>query len=182
MSPQPLLDNDRYEQFVLLFTRSQPALLSYVLSMLPRWSDAEDVVQQTSLVLWRKFDEFQPGTDFVSWACQIAKYKVLNYRRQIGRDRHVFCEALLHVLADEGVADLERLEAERHALRQCLNRLDRSERDLIEQCYAEGSVIKQVAERRGDLPSRLYKRLDRIRAALLRCIEAALAREGEHDL
>lgn len=180
--PQPgQSDNQRNEQFVALFARSQSALFGYILSLLPRWSDAEDVLQQTSIVLWRKFDEFDqddPQSDFVHWACRIARYKVLNFLKKCGRDRHVFSEELVAFLAEEGMDDLGRLDAERRALAQCLNELQDRHRLLILDCYSGARTIKQVAERMGRTPNSLYKLLHRVREGLLRCIERALATGG----
>lgn len=175
----PALDDkveaDRHQQFLLLYTRSHAALFSYILSLLPNWSDAEDILQQTCLVLWQKFAEFEPGTDFVAWSCSIARYKVLNSLRARGRDRHVFATDVLERLADEGLVDVQRLDAERKALNYCLQKLPPDERDLVHTCYDVGASIKRVAEHLGRSPNSCYKLLNRIRESLLRCVEARLA-------
>jgi RNA polymerase sigma-70 factor (ECF subfamily) len=150
---------------------------------LPSWADAEDVFQQTSLVLWRKFDQFDlddPNGNFVSWACRIARFKVLNHLKQHGRDRHVFSDALLGLLAEEGIQDAKRLDAERHALANCLGQLQTRHRQLIRACYGGGTTIRQVAQSLGRTPNSLYKLLNKIRAILLRCIEKSLAMGAEH--
>ena len=67
-----------HEQFTSLLLRHHAALLGYILSLVSNWSDAEDILQQASVVMWRKFGEFQPGSDFRSWGCQIAKFHALN--------------------------------------------------------------------------------------------------------
>jgi RNA polymerase sigma-70 factor, ECF subfamily len=178
-SPQ----NERYEQFVGLFARHQSAIFGYILSLLPTWADAEDVFQQTSLVLWRKFDEFDladPASNFASWGCQIARYKALNHLKKHGRDRHVFSDDLVGLLADEGIEDTRRLEAQRRALAGCLGHLHARHRQLISLSYGGGTTIRQVAENLGRTPNSLYKVLNKIRAGLLRCIEKTLATGAEH--
>jgi RNA polymerase sigma-70 factor (ECF subfamily) len=168
-------DMPRQEEFVLLYTKTSAALFSYSLSLLPNWSDAEDILQQTSLELWRKFSQFEAGSDFLAWACQIARYKALTLMRSRGRDRHVFSLEVVERIAEEGIAETRLLDAERKALNDCLQKLRASERELLQRCYAVGATIKQVAEQVGRTPNSLYKVLNRIREALLRCIEARLA-------
>lgn len=168
----------RCELFVALFARHQPALFAYVLSLVANWADAEDVVQQASVVLWRKFDEFEPGTDFAAWGCRIARFKALNLLRSRGRDRLVFSDELLELIAEEGLEDLDRLEAERRALGQCLERLESEDRRLVQRCHAVGANVRHIAEELGRTPNALYKWLNRLRAALLTCIESRLAAEG----
>lgn len=175
-------DPSNSELFVALFARNQSAIFGYILSLLPKWSDAEDVLQQTSVVLWRKFDQFDladPESDFARWACQIARFKVLNHLKKHGRDRHVFSEKLLDLMAAEGLDDVENLHEERLALADCLNKLQQRPRQLVRSCYGGTSTIKDVALRMGRTPNSIYKSLNRIRERLLQCIERALALGGE---
>ncbi|MBN1588921.1 MAG: sigma-70 family RNA polymerase sigma factor [Pirellulales bacterium] len=172
----------RNEQFVSLFVRNQWALFSYIFSLLPSWADAEDMFQQTSMILWRKFEQFDqkdPQSNFVHWACQIARFEVLNYMKKNRRDRHVFSDTLFEMLAEEGMSETARLENERRALAGCLDQLQTGHRRLIQQCYAGKDSVTQVAQWMGCTPNSLYKRLHRIRIALLRCIEQTLAAGGK---
>ena len=63
--------------------RSTPATSGGFISTPSRYCpplDAEDVLQEANLVLWRKFDQYQEGTNFFAWACQIIRYEVLKYQ------------------------------------------------------------------------------------------------------
>ena len=167
---------DLYESFVQVFARHEPGLRSFVRLLVPTWDDLDEVVQQACIVMWRKYGDFEPGTDFLSWACTIARFEVLKYRRARARDRHVFGEALIELLADEGGREAARRERERRALDTCIERLNPQQRELIQRCYS-GVSIKDVAESLGRSSTSLYKALDRIRRALLDCIERSLAQE-----
>ena len=72
----------RGEEFMALYSGHQRRLYLYVMTLLPASVDAEDVLQETNLVLWRKFDQYLPGTNFFAWACQITRYEVLKYRER----------------------------------------------------------------------------------------------------
>lgn len=175
---QPLRQEAMYESFVQDFARHEPGLRSFVRPLVPTWEDMQEVIQQTCVVLWRKYGQFEPGTDFLSWACTIARFEVLKYRRTRARDRHLFGEELIALLADEGAAEADRRERERRALEGCIQRLPPQQRELIERCYGGGVSIKQVAESLGRSATSLYKTLDRIRLVLLQCIERCLAQEA----
>lgn len=173
---QPENRNDAYESFVQMFARHEPVLRSFVRPLVPTWDDLDEVIQQTCVVLWRKFGDFEPGTDFLAWACTIARFEVLKYRRTRARDRHVFGVELISLLADEGALETALRERERRALDTCLERLLPPHRELVCQCYS-GTSIKDVAESLGRSATGLYKALDRIRVTLLDCIERSLAQE-----
>src|SRR5262245_8265994 len=85
-------DLDREEQFLQLFLANERRIYAFILALVPVWSDADDLLQETSAVLWRKLDEFQPGSDFVAWALKIARFEVLNYRKRQSRDRGLFSD------------------------------------------------------------------------------------------
>ena len=82
----------------LLATRQRPIFL-YAMSLLGNVDDAEEVVQESGLVLWKKFQEYQPGTDFVRWACQIARYQSLKLRARRFRGPQVFSNEFLAMIA-----------------------------------------------------------------------------------
>ena len=175
---KPVQPGAAYESFVVLFARHQPLLRAFVRPMVFTWDDMEEVMQQTSVVLWRKYGDFEEGTDFLAWACTIARYEVLKFRRTRARDRHIFGEELLAMLADEGAAELAQRERERKALELCVEGLRPEHRELIRRCYGRGTTIKEAAKSLGRSATGLYKALDRIRVLLLGCIEKRLAQEA----
>ena len=174
-SPPP---SAAYEQFLRLFAHNERGLRAFVRSLLPSREHSDEVLQETCVVLWRKFAEFEAGTDFLAWACTIARFEVLKYRRRLARDRHVFSVDLLQVLADEAASERRHRLRELRALDQCIQRLGPGQRDLVAACYAPGATIRHAAEQLGRSAGSLYKALNRIRAVLLQCIEASLAREN----
>ncbi len=181
---EPLENPDRNEQFVLLFAEHEVDLRSYVLALLPRWDDAREVMQQVSLLLWRKFDQFDGGEDphraFIRWGCQIADYEVLNFRRKRQRDRLLFSDELLQTLADTRLAHQDGLELRREALARCLGRLSTRDRELIARRYVEGAKAKDLAAERGQPADTIYKALRQIRLRLHECINRTL-RMGERS-
>lgn len=179
----PSAPADPHEQFTALMARHHSGLMGFILSLVHNWTDAEDLLQQTSVVLWRRFGEFRPatgpdGAGFMAWACQVARYHVLNFRRRQTRDRHVFSDETLEALAGEGADDAGALDSERRALDACLAKLDAGSRDLLRRCYEPGALVTRIAEELGRTANSIYKGLNRIREGLLRCIRRTLAGEA----
>jgi RNA polymerase sigma-70 factor (ECF subfamily) len=168
---------DYRSEFHRLFVENQRRLFGFVLTLLPRIDEAEEVFQNICVVLLGKFDAFEPGTSFIRWACQIAKYEVLNYRRRSRRDHLVFTENEVELLAERRLELEPELDSRRTALRQCLQKLRPEDRRLVQARYAGNCNARVAAERLHMQENTVYKALQRIRRALRRCIDATLARE-----
>jgi RNA polymerase sigma-70 factor (ECF subfamily) len=169
----------QHDQFAERFIRSQDRIYAYVVLQLPNRSDAEEVFQQTSLVLWRKWQQFDPGRDFTAWACGIAHHEVRNFlRKHRDRGRVFLGEEVLAEVAQTRLELSEVLDARRQALASCLDRLEPGSRELLEQCYAGKDSIKTIAARQGQRPNALYMVLKRLRRALFDCINRTLTAEG----
>ena len=176
--PKLPMDPEHHDQFVVLYVRHQIAIHSFIFSLLPNSVDAEEVLQETSLVMWRRFAQYQAGSNFRNWAFQIAKYTALNYRRKCDRDRHLFSEKIMGLLAERAKEISVDVEAELRVLDHCIARLEDNDQQLLKDCYAEGVTIKAYAEKTLQTANVVYKRLNRVRAKLLTCIQRTLAVEG----
>lgn len=164
---------ESHENLVQLLTANQTRLYGFILTLLPDRERAKDVLQDTNLVIWRKAEEFQPGTNFWAWACKIARYRVLAYYRDAGRDLHVFDDSVLDgvaAAAEEFSADSERSSA----LLGCLKKLPSKQLALIEDRYTRGQSILAIAERKQQTAAAVKMALLRVRRVLLECVEAAL--------
>jgi len=167
-------NQNRYDEFVDLFSGHARRIYGYVYTMLPRWADADDVFQETSRVLWQKFGEYQSGTSFFAWARQVARYQVLFFRQQQHRSRVTFSDAFLDAVAVAAAENTERLEAEQRALAECMEKLKARERDIILSRFTPEATTRSVAARLGMTTGAVYKSLGRIQATLLKCIEEAM--------
>lgn len=166
------------EHFVGLLGQVQLRLQAYVMMLLPNWADADDVLQNTNIALWRRFEDYDPSMPFLPWARGVALIEVKRFRQTKGRDRLTFSEAMLDAI-DETIADeSDRLSQERSALSVCMNRLSNRDRFLVERVYCGGEKVAEIAANEGGSVGSLYVRLHRIRRSLLRCITRRLDEEG----
>ena len=172
---QSMPEEDPHDLFVRLLSGHHRRLLGYLISMLGRREDAEDVLQRASVTLWRRFDTFTPGTDFLAWASTVCFYEAKNFQRVAARSKVVFSDALLEVLAHERISDLPAQDRRIDALRECLAKVDESGRHLLEAAYLDRSNIALIAAQLGRAPQTLYNKLNTLRRLLAECIEQRTA-------
>ena len=173
----PDSNDQHHDQFLRLFAEHEPALRTFVRSLLPSRGDAAEVMQEVAVVLWQKFGEFDATRDFRKWAFGVARYEALGFLRDRVRDRHVFDDALVNKLADDASAAEQRHEGQREALEACLQKLPEPQRALVLTAYAKGTRMDELAVQRGQTAMSLYKLLHRIRQTLLECVRRTIARE-----
>ncbi|MFO0824314.1 MAG: sigma-70 family RNA polymerase sigma factor [Gemmataceae bacterium] len=161
-----------------LFLQHEDALRAFIRSLVPTQESAREIMQDVAVVLWRKFDGVEDNEDFRRWAFGVARLEALEYRRTRARDRHVFGDEVISLLAASAEASAEVFEAERRALGECLQKLPEPQRVLVETAYAPRVRIDELAARSGRTAMSLYKALHRIRLALMECTEKVLAREA----
>ena len=177
-SDQSGLSAERQEAFVRLMNGAQPSLLRYVMSLVGNRDDAEDVLQRASVTMWRRFETFEPGSDFIAWATTVAFYEVRNFQRVSGRSRLVFSEDLMKTLAAERATRLDEHTARLEALQECVEELPDASRELIEAIYTRGEDVSALAEQMGRARQTLYNRLHAVRRALAECVQRKLEAPG----
>ncbi|WP_437201803.1 sigma-70 family RNA polymerase sigma factor [Planctomicrobium sp. SH664] len=158
------------DEFVQLFTRAQRPLYLFILAQVGNVLAAEEILQETNLVIWAKIEQFQLDTNFAAWTRQIATYEILKHRQRKRREKLTFSDDFLTAVAEEVIEQSPELERRREALRDCLLRLAEADRELIEHRYQPGISGKVLAESLGRPANSVYQSLGRIRRSLLDCI------------
>jgi RNA polymerase sigma-70 factor (ECF subfamily) len=165
--------------FAERLARHHAQIFGYIHSLVRDLDDADDLFQQTSLVLWDKLDQYDASRSFVAWACGVARFEVLNFLRARTRNRLYFSDELNLALI-EAQEDLEQedLEERRDALAGCMKKLRERDQALLEACYARSTGIREAALDRGRSAQSIYNSLRRIRRALFECVRRSLAQQG----
>lgn len=180
--PQPDPCNTPHEvveEFARLLAGCQRKVFLYVLALIHNPADAEEVLQETNLVLWRKFDQYTPGTDFARWACRVAYFEVQKYRRRKARGAALLSDAMVETLAAEAEQQTDLVDRRRSALRKCLQKLPDKWRRLVVWRYQPRATTRAVAEAAGRSVEATRRALHRIRMNLLECIRRTLAAEEQ---
>jgi len=159
------------ENYLELLNSNERGLSAYVHALVHDRSDAEDILQGSRLTMWKKFSDFEPGTNFLAWARKIALHQILNYRRSQSR-KPVFSTdpAFIEAVAEEIDRQSDELSARSEALKICLKKLPEAQRKMILFRYYEGFTIAEVANKTGRTEGAAYRLLSRIRKALNECV------------
>ena len=165
-------------EFVTLLTGNQRKLYAFILSLVRNAADADDVLQETNLVLWRKCGEFESGTNFDAWSFRIAKFQVMAHRKRQQRSKLHYDDELVELLAAEAIEDWDGHDARKRALSGCLRKLKPEQRKLVAERYEPGGSVNDMAQAQGRSPKAVSEALRRIRRALLTCVERTLEAEA----
>ncbi len=161
------------EEYLGHLTACDQGLTAYVMTLVPSSSDAQDILQETKLALWRSFDSFEPGTNFGAWARRTALNRILDYRKRKGREsrRLWFTDRCCEMLAEEYEATSPEIREEQgHRLRECIARLQPRHREILVLRYFRDSSVEDVAARVDRTVDATYRVLSRIRLALRKCL------------
>jgi len=166
------------QRFLSLFLKSEREIFRYVAALVPNVSDADDIVQQTAITLWEKFDSYDPERPFTPWACRFALNKTRQWIERRRRWQVLLDNGLAEELAQRREELRPELEVRLSQLEGCLGALPEEQRVLIEGYYFNRDDVEQLASRSGRTVAATYKMLQRIRHSLQVCIEGALERKG----
>jgi RNA polymerase sigma-70 factor, ECF subfamily len=173
-------DHDREPDFMRLFVAHERQLRAFARTLLPTWEAVEDVLQESSVVMWKKLDQLEDDSGFLPWAKVIVRFEALRARRRVARDRLVLSEETIALLAEEALEmPNDILQRERDALTRCLQKLSDEHRKLVLMPYVETGGLLEVAKRTQRSANSLYKLLGRLREKLKLCVEHELDLAGE---
>jgi RNA polymerase sigma-70 factor (ECF subfamily) len=151
------------------FVRSQHDIYAFIVSQLPNRFDADDVFQQTNLVLLKKRATYDASQPFLGWAFGIARNEVRNFLRKSRREKTILSEAVLDLLAQTHALHADFLHDQLDRLQECLGRLDESLRAIVSEMYS-GVSANNIARSLGISRDAVYKRLERARKSLFDCV------------
>jgi RNA polymerase sigma-70 factor, ECF subfamily len=180
MSHGPVAFSDheaRTREFVRLLSVHEQELSGYVVSLVPNWADADEVIQETKLRLWEQFDQYDPAKSFGGWARAIAYFMVLAYRKRSQRTSARFSQQFVDAVSREAASLATDAYPIRQALSGCIAKLSQAARELLWACYAGKESIKEVAIRLGRSVRGTQRAVARIRTDLQQCIEDTIRRE-----
>lgn len=169
---KPVSSTNAEELIIGLITRHQVSLHDYIFALLRDASRSDDVLQETNLVIWRKAAEYDPAQPFLPWARSIAWYQVKAATRDRSRDRLVFSDEILMLLASDH--ELEEKYAPTHdelSLALCISKLTNKQKNLINARYLQGTSVSNLSKQLKRPVSSLSQALYLIRNTLKKCVD-----------
>jgi RNA polymerase sigma-70 factor (ECF subfamily) len=171
----------RVDRFMGLLLAHQERLYRYVRMVMPHSQHVDDVLQETFLVMWQKFDDSCPAGGFYSWACRIAHLKVLEAFARNTRDVPVLDQETLEQMTADTVMEPDALANMKQFLERCLAKLPMGDRELIELRYEPGMRVDTIAAKLNRPANSVSKSLGRIRQVLWQCVDDALKAQANED-
>lgn len=167
--------NRNSEEFFKLLMKSQKVIYAYILSMVHHCADADDIMQETLALMWERYGEFTPGTNFGAWGVKIARNKVLNfYQKKKSHSSEKFDEFLLNQIEDHYHRKAGEMNHRLVALQDCIRKLNVRDRKLISILYGEGMKITELALHLNRPLQGLYKVVARIHSTLRNCVNKTI--------
>lgn len=170
------------EEFINLLTASQRRVHAFICTLVVDLTDADEALQETNLALWQQAGRFEPGTDFVAWACRVAYYKVLKQRDAAKRQRVKLDDAVMDLLATETIERgrneareaAETFERRRIAVWACVDELPPKHREALQARYGDGRSLADIGATLGRNANAVAQLFHRIRVMLRECVERKL--------
>lgn len=163
------------QEFIRLLLSNQKRIYGFILSLLPNPTDADDIMQETATVLWRRFHEFEQGTHFSAWAIGIARNKILQWRTKQAREGAKFSDKALEEIALHSTQIMETMDERMEALRECIGRLKEGDRQVLCMRYQSEGSLRQLAGQLGRSADGFYKTMARIHRRLQECVRRSIA-------
>ena len=158
-----------------LFMQNKDRLHAYILCCVPYANDAEDILQDTCVVLFERFDDYEENTNFLAWSIQIAKYKILEFRKKHKNTKLVFSDHELGIVENGDLSNrFDTLDEEFSALRFCLKELSPRHRRLLQYRYEYDMSFRSIAKRFNVSMQAICKLNSRINMLLLKCMRSKL--------
>jgi RNA polymerase sigma-70 factor (ECF subfamily) len=173
---QATMTEPAHDRFLPLFLPVQADLRAFIGAAVRDVVTREDIFQEVAMILWKKFELYDPARPFGAWARGIAIRKILEDRRLQGRLPESCTaealEALSHGFdADEAEAPWKDREK---ALNHCLEQLPERSSRLIRERYHQNHSIERMAEEEGLSLDAIYQTLSRLRRHLRECVQRRL--------
>ncbi|MDP4624534.1 MAG: sigma-70 family RNA polymerase sigma factor [Akkermansiaceae bacterium] len=172
-------DSDRGQLFSKLLIANRHRIYGFIYSLVQNHQGAEDLMQEVSMVLWRRFDQFEEGTDFAVWAFAVARYCTLNWRRKQARLPLALDDEDLMRLVDESMVVGCESSDLRDDLHHCLGKLPDKLRKILWARYQKEEGANDIAANQGLSVRSVYLFLEKAHSLLLGCMQRRMNRNED---
>lgn len=163
------------KELAVFWAQSQPAIASFIHSLVQNFQDADDILQNVAVVTVEKFDQFDRNRSFSAWANGIAKNLILKYYSQKGR-KHIILDIeaikkIAQVYNQDSQSIHDQKESMEKALKKCLMRLKGKWKKVVDMHYMDEFSPVRIAQQLSMTRNNVFVSLHRVRLALKKCVE-----------
>jgi RNA polymerase sigma-70 factor, ECF subfamily len=172
-----MIEHGKVTDFIKILTAYEVRLRAFALSIIPHWADAEEVLQESHLVMWRKFEQFEPGTNFFAWGCRIIRLTAKDFRKRQSRSKVLFGDEFMELIEQQTLQMETHLAEREQLLNECVKGLKERQRRMLHLRYQDGLSPDRVAAALGSTAKAVYQALSRVHKLLFDCVQRRL--EGQ---
>ncbi len=165
------------KKFLSLLSKSQARIHAYILYQVPNRNDAEDILQDTIVVMLDKFSEFEEGTNFLAWGLQIARYKIMAYRDKKKNSKLVFDDSVLKIMEEESDIQDAIAKEDSERLSECVSKLPDKYKKYLQYRYEESMSYKAIGDKISVSAQAVHKTMSKIHIALMNCVRLGVSKE-----
>jgi RNA polymerase sigma-70 factor, ECF subfamily len=153
----------------------QAYVIGYIRLFINNEADMKDVLQETAIIAFKKFDKYDKNKPFSNWVIGIARYEILSKRKKYAKNKIFYYGELIETISDVYVEMADEISNKVNVLRKCIKQLDEKSHKLLKLRYSQSLRIKKIAERWNLKPVTIRVRLNRLRTSLKTCINKHLS-------
>ena len=165
------------EEFVEMLTEAQQKIHGFILKRLVDHHQTNEVLQLTNIVLCRKANDFQIGTNFMAWALTVANFQILSFRKNQSRERLIFSDRTFDQIIEEDGKRPDDTSFRLSHLNECLKKIDKENFKLLKARYERRLSFKEIANVSHKTSNAIRIQMHRIRNQLMICIEKRMNEE-----
>ena len=166
------------KKFLALLGKYQTRIHAYILYQVPDKNDAEDILQNTIVVMLDKFSDFEEGSNFLAWGLKIARYKILAFREKNYRSKVIFDDAILDIFEKEAEIQEKVFKDESEKLPGCIGKLPDKYKSYLRFRYEKGMSYREIGENMSISSQAVNKTMNRIHVILMNCVKMALVKDS----
>lgn len=169
------------KSFLSLLRRSQTQIHTYILCQIPNRNDAEDILQDTIVVMLDKFSEYKEGSSFLAWGIAIARYKIKSFKYKNRNSKMIFDDSIGNLLEQEASKNPDFFQDESRVLKGCVEKLDSKHKHYLLLRYEQDMTYREIGRQFNVSMQAVYKMMTRIQLSLLHCVRINLQKDPAHE-
>lgn len=171
-------DQLAHDEFLRLLLKSEREVLRYIVAIVPNVAEAQEIFQETAIALWAQIDQFDRSKAFTPWACRFAANKAKEHLRKQGRWKGFLDPEIAAELLARREQIAPELDRRIRPLQDCLTELPANSRTIVSRYYFDQLSTERIARESNRTVESIYKTLQRVRSALMDCVNSKLAAEA----
>lgn len=137
-------------------------------------AEADDVAQEIMIAVFHSLSSYQPAQPFLPWFRGIMAHRVADYWRNHAREQERKAGFQRYVESRTNGADESGLGLDEIArLKDCLERLQPRQREIVTLRYFDNAAAPRIAEKLETSPAAVRQALARAREGLRECVKGS---------